>query len=898
MKIFEKKIKLLKIKQNFLIIIRFLLIALLLSILFFNIFFAIFNFTKNHQQELFVFAQIIKILILTSIVYLIFRTIKSLQNKFKIAKFLDEINFDKSDTYQNALELLNENPAADSEILELIYRKADKKAITQILKPDISFLKRLILPFILVVVFSGIIFGLNLELLSSSFRFFTMLKLPPVAHKEFVELEPGNLSVLKNTNVSIKVINPEPEIEHKLYYRIEQNWRENILFDHQKKFNNLDFSFDYFIRTPFAVSDTFRISVFENPIIKDFSVKYDFPDYTGMESEYEEESNGHLKAISGTQVNLQIEANNPIETATMFFSNGDFQVMERIGKTTFETSFTMKKNGSYNIDLIDFLKNKSQKISKSITVIPDKFPEIKIVKPGKDTLITQNMLLPLEIFAADDFGLMDLSLHYYVNYETETTVEIRERINGNVLDLDYVFDLNDIFLIPGDNITYWLEIYDNSPQKQKASSRKYNARFPSIEEIYQEIEREEELKSELMENTLERSKELQEKFEEKRRELMKKEEVDWEDKQELEKFLEKQEELNKEIENVAEDYQELIKKFEDNRALSKETLEKMEKIRELMEEISNEEMEKAMEELRQKMEELDPDVLQKAMQDFKFSMEDFSKKLEQTIRLLEDIKKEQALQKALEIAEEMEEMQENLNQRTENQKADNEQLAKEQQNISEKLENLEEQLEKTDELLDKKDDEEIKKAMEELMEQMEQDSLSNDLQESMESLQQSQMQKAQKSQQSASSKMKKMTKKLSDMKQMMSSGSMMEISEILQKTIRRLLIFSQKHEESSKKYANDPFQIVPKQLSNFEGMNLSLKELYSTPMIVLYLGPKFVYDANFTSKTYQELFQHINDAGKHKVRSYLSGIQKGINLMIYDLMQAQQNMQQNTSGGG
>ena len=81
-------------------------------------------------------------------------------------------------------------------------------------------------------------------------------------------------------------------------------------------------------------------------------------------------------------------------------------------------------------------------------------------------------------------------------------------------------------------------------------------------------------------------------------------------------------------------------------------------------------------------------------------------------------------------------------------------------------------------------------------------------------------------------------------------------------------------------------------------MNLSLKELYSTPMIVLYLGPKFVYDANFTSKTYQELFQHINDAGKHKVRSYLSGIQKGINLMIYDLMQAQQNMQQNTSGGG
>ncbi len=897
MKLFEKKINQLKAKQNFLIIFRFLLMAILLLILFFNIFFAVFNFTKNHQQELFIFALFIKILFSISIVYLIIRTKKSLQNKFQIAKFLDEFNSDKSDTYQNALELLYENPDADSDILNLIYQKADKKAENQNLKPDNTFLKKMILPFVLIVVFSGIIFGLNLELFSSTFRFFTLLKLPPVAHKDFVELEPGNLSLLKNSDLTIEVIDPEPEIEHKFFYRIEQNWRENILFDFQKKFNNLDFSFDYFVSTPFAVSDTFRISVFENPMIKNFSVKYDFPDYTGMENEYENESSGHLKAITGTKVNLRVQANNPIETATMFFSNGDFQEMERIGKISFGTNFTLKKTGYYNIELIDFLNNKSRKITKSITAIPDKFPEIKIVKPGKDTLITQNMLLPLEIFAADDFGLQDLTLHYYINYETETVLEIQKKIRGNILNLDHIFDLNDIFLIPGDNITYWLEIYDNSPNKQKATSRKYNARFPSIEEIYREIEKEEELKSVLMENTLERSRELQEKFEEKRRELMKKQEIDWEDKQELEKFLEKQEDLNQEIENIAEDYQELIEKFEDNRALSEETLEKMEKIRELMEEISNEELEKAMEELRRKMEELDPDVLQKAMEDFKFSMEDFSKKLEQTIKLLEDIKKEQALQKALEIAEEMEEMQENLNQRTEDQEADNEQLSKEQQNISEKLESLQEQLEKTDELLDDKRDEEVIKAMEELQEQIEQDSLSEDLQESMENLQQNQKQKAQKSQQSASSKMKKMTQKLSEMKQMMSGGSMMEIGEIIQKTIRRLLIFSQKHEESAKTYTNDPFRIVPKQLSNFEGINLSLKELYTIPMIVLYIGPKFVYDANFTSKIYRELFQHINDAKKSKVKSYLKDIQKGINLMIYDLMQSQNNMQQGQGGG-
>jgi len=37
-------------------------------------------------------------------------------------------------------------------------------------------------------------------------------------------------------------------------------------------------------------------------------------------------------------------------------------------------------------------------------------------------------------------------------------------------------------LIPGDEVIYWAEIFDNSPDNQKGESRKYVARFPSIEE--------------------------------------------------------------------------------------------------------------------------------------------------------------------------------------------------------------------------------------------------------------------------------------------------------------------------------------------------------------------------------------------------------------------------------
>ena len=150
--------------------------------------------------------------------------------------------------------------------------------------------------------------------------------------------------------------------------------------------------------------------------------------------------------------------------------------------------------------------------------------------------------------------------------------------------------------------------------------------------------------------------------------------------------------------------------------------------------------------------------------------------------------------------------------------------------------------------------------MQKMQEMMEQDSLSQDLEESMENLQEGQMQEAQKSQQKASQKMKKMRQQLQKMQQSMCSGMNMDAAEIMEKTIQRLLIFSQYQEASAGRYINDPFLILSEEIPIFESIDLTVKELYETPMIILVIGPKFMYDANFTFTAFRELFQHINDA--------------------------------------
>ena len=896
MRIFERKIREILIKQNLVIAFRFLLIALIVVLLIFNIFFAAYSPTINSQSILFLFAISLKIFLALVFIYLTLQANRALLSQFEAARYLDEFNNDKADTYQNAFELKRELGKGD--ILERILKKADSRARDQIIRTETTKLISIIFVTIAVIIFSCILFFFNSVHFTEAYNFFKLEKLPQAQHKEFVEVLPGDLSITRNSKLEIKVVDPEPEAEHTFFYKIEKNWREEKLLNHKKIFNNLDFSFSYFVKTPFATSDTFNIKVYELPIIEDFKIRYEYPDYTGLKPENNDNAGGNIKALIGTKVTLNITANNPIGHAEIYYSDGDFKEMKRLSRKSFSSNFIIEQNSTYHFKLEDILKNKSRKIERSIVALNDRKPEIKITSPGRDTLLTQNMQLPLSILASDDYGLREMKLHYFINHAKEIIVPIVNTINSNTITHDYIFDLNKEFMIPGDKVTYWVEVSDNSPQKQTTFSQKYTARFPSIEEIYKEIEKKEKEKSDILERTLKSSEELQKEFEEKRREMMKKDEISWEDKKEIEKLLNKQGDLNEDVEKVAEDFNELMKKFENNNALSPETIEKMKKIQELMEEISNDELQEALKKMQERLENIDPDELKKAMKDFKFSMEDFSEKLEQTLKLLEDIKKEQSIEKALEIAEEMEEMQNELNKKTEENSESNEKLAEQQQQISEKLDSLTEQMEKAADMMDEKKDSELLEEMKKLQEMMEQDSLSSDLEKSEENLQNNQMQEAQESQQQAAKKMKKMRQQLENMQQMMSSGMMMDVAEILEKTIQRLLIFSQYQEKTSSSYSNDPFLILSEEISIFESIDLTVKELYQVPMIILAIGPKFMYDANFTFSSFRELFQYINDAKTTKVKDYLQDIQKGINLMVYDLMQASNNMQQGGGGGG
>ncbi|MCD4651323.1 MAG: hypothetical protein K8S56_06005 [Candidatus Cloacimonetes bacterium] len=898
---FLKQIKALQIRQNVVIALRFALLLWMLMLIVFIMFFSVhtihyLKLASIPPMALFFFALTLKIMLALLTLYLVLQANKNMLNLSEAATYLDNYNQDETETYLNALELYEQEK--DNPIIGKILEQANAYSSQQEIQTDNSRLKRLLLPVLLLTLGIAVLAIVAFRPVMAAWDMFSLKQIPEPIHQTQLHVSPADTTVIRNSNLRVRVINPEPFVAHTLHFRPDDLWRTREMPEAELTFHQLDFSFDYYVTTKWGVSDTFRVEVFELPAVTGLRLRYDFPIHTGLPTETEEPSDGFVKALQNTRVKLDMEANNPIRYARIAFRSGITDTLTRTGRNAFTTSFVVTRNDSYKLLLEDILGNTSATAEKPVDMITDKKPEVAIAYPGRDTTLTQNLLTPLRFIASDDWGLKKLVLCYRVNDAEENAKTVLKSIPSNPLQTDYIFNLIGVNLIPGDRVTYWAEVTDNAPQRQIGISRSFVLRLPSIEEIYQEISQIEEQKQGDLKDQLKRAEELSEQFEEKRRELMRKDNIDWEDKKQLEEFTEQQKKLVEEAEQVANDYEELIRKLEKNEALSQETLEKMERIRELMEDIASEDMQEAIEKMQEALEKLDENTLKQAMENFKFSMEEYMEKLERTIDLLEDIKKEQALQKAAEIAEEMREMQENLNEKTEAGEQDNESLAAEQDRISEKLKSLEEQLAEAQSMMTDPEDSALQEQMEQFSQEMQESGLKEDMQESSNQLQQNQKAEAMEAQEQALSKMKSMSKSLKNMQQSMSGGMQANLGTVFEDAIQRLLFISKLHEELEFRYSGDPFEVMPNHLANLESIDLTIANLFVEPQVALFIHPKFSYDLQKTRAHYRLMLQEINDNRATNMIKYSGVIREGINLLIYDLYQSMQNMSSSMSSGG
>ena len=416
-----------------------------------------------------------------------------------------------------------------------------------------------------------------------------------------------------------------------------------------------------------------RVEVLDPPEVRQLTVRYRYPPHTGW-PERVESGNGDVSAPAGTGVEIRIDASKPLAEAALVVDDSlrlPAEVEDLRARVTFSlpvaagsapAGASAPNRRLYRVDMRDRkgVANRDP-IRYAVEVLPDQEPRVAVVEPGEDIDLPESRAVRLGIEGSDDFGIASLELLFRKNGGSEASTALGLRPGPRVA-VEHLWDLAGLDLLPEDRVTYRVRATDNDAVTGPKSgySQEFAVRFPSMFELLDEVSEQQSETVISVEELIDQERSAQQYLEQVRREVLKTEELSWEQKRELEAALDRERERARALEEAAQELSEVAEKLSEQGLGSRELLDKMEEIRELMEEVTSPELLEALRELEKSAGELDPEQLAETLKRFSEEYEVFEQRLDRTLALLRQVQAEQQLEAAVEKARDLLSRQENI----------------------------------------------------------------------------------------------------------------------------------------------------------------------------------------------------------------------------------------------
>lgn len=573
----------------------------------------------------------------------------------------------------SALELSDTDPslhspallAATSERAAALLRAANPAQILDH-RPLYAYL-RLLGGATAVVLLCGALFGDDLvQAAQRCVHPLTAYERPP---RTLITVRPGNLEIIKGEDATLQVhfAGDKPRrarivrrASAEAPYQIEElvvDRADSVTYT----FPQVQQSFHYAIAVGDDRSPEYEVHVIDPPAVKRLRLHYQYPAYSQLPDRIEEEG-GDIQGLPGTRVALEIAANKPLSKASLVLDD-TLSLAAQLDGATARIALQIERTGAYHIDLVD-RKGATNRdpIRYAIQVREDQKPVVAITDPGRDSDLPESLKVLLKAEASDDFSVEEIALVYRVNNSPEQRRALPINPQREVL-VSHIWDLSAANLLPEDRIYYHLEALDNNQVAgpQKGQSRQYVLRFPSLYELYSEADQAQEEQLSSLEELAAEGQAHQEYIERVRRELLKSEELSWEQKKELESTLAAEVERARAVEELAAELEKTIDSMQDEGTGSEELLDKLDHIRELMGDIATPEMQQALADLQKAATDPDAQALADALKRFNEDQQAFQQRLDRTIALLEQVRTEQQLRAIVEQAAELARRQSQIN---------------------------------------------------------------------------------------------------------------------------------------------------------------------------------------------------------------------------------------------
>lgn len=713
------------------------------------------------------------------------------------------------------------------------------------------------------------------------------------------------LEAVQQEDFTIFVSVEGDKVPDQLFLNIGQSgnkFEKQDLTNFKYTFRNLQSDIKFHITSADYQSQEYILKILPKPVVFSFDVSFKYPNYTRRESETVNNI-GDIIVPEGTEVTWNFYTK---DTKTLWFSiNDNAEEITNSKSNTFTKTKKILSSSHYEVVTSnEFIKN-TDTISYNIQVIKDEFPTIT-VQEVQDSLFDSRVYFLGTI--RDDYGFQKLNFNYSIKQgafadENSKHQSVSIPVNTEQIQQNfyYTVDLTKLIVSPGDEITYYFEVWDNDGVNGSKSARSSAKIFkvPTEEELSKASEKRNEEMINKMDNVMKMTRSLQNQVSDFQRKMINKKELGWQERQNISDMINLQKQIQKEMQEVAKENKQNQAKESQYKEMSQELLEKQAKLQELFDKVMDEETRKLFEELQKLLDNLDKDKISETLKQIKNQAESLEKNIDRNMELFKNLEFEKQFEENIDKINKLAEDQGKLADETEKQsKSELQKNTPKQEELNKRFENFQKDMEKL-----RKMHEELDNPTQMENTEKEEQSIQEDMEQSKESMEKGNKNSS-KQQKSAKQKMQELGSKLSQMKAEMEQEATGEDIETIRTMLKNLVKISFSQEElitmSSKvSTANPKFvELILNQKLLKDDFSVIGDSLYAISKRQSEIEGFIMKEYHTAANNMQSSVEKLNERMVAQARTNQQYAMTSVNNLANFLADALKNMQQNMQNSG
>jgi hypothetical protein len=237
----------------------------------------------------------------------------------------------------------------------------------------------------------------------------------------------------------------------------------------------------------------FRVTVFEYPRLERADAELTFPTYTQQEPRRIENTR-RITAVEGTQLDLSLQLNKSVASATLAPRLTDQPAIPLTVATDRASAeladFTLLQKGSYELQLVD-AEGRTNKVPVHFVfeVLPNRTPELRLLAPRGDVRPSALEEVRFNGTVWDDFGILAHGIGYTLVGEEAQVIELGQAVAaGERHPFDHVLRLEDLKVQPDQLVSWYVWADDIGPdgKVRRTTGDLLFAEIRPFEEIFRE----------------------------------------------------------------------------------------------------------------------------------------------------------------------------------------------------------------------------------------------------------------------------------------------------------------------------------------------------------------------------------------------------------------------------